>query len=93
MSPCDYMAALMFEIGPVHQSGAVSWSEIEAYSRQTGVKLNPWEAQTLRNMAISYLNEYNSARDVNRVPPFRKEIDRKAVDAAFRNLAKRFKDA
>lgn len=40
----------------------VTHSEIESWQRNTGIELNSWEARTVRNLSIAYLNESHKAK-------------------------------
>lgn len=33
----------------------ISWNEIDAFNRLNGLRLTPWEAETLRRMDMAYL--------------------------------------
>ncbi len=101
MPPCDaeYLASYLFEVGPTSPAGVgegpISHGEIAAWMANTGIRLNPWEARTLRRLSIDYLNESGKATTRGHPAPWQSEdfaID-KAVAAnhtknALRDLAK-----
>ena len=97
MPACDlpYMIDYLFQIGPVINSGAIPHSEIESWQKNTGYKLNGWEAATLRRLSISYLNESSLAEDINRPAPFDPDaaeniMKEKAAKAFAASMAGRF---
>jgi hypothetical protein len=59
----------------------ISFAEIEAWTRLTGVALTAWEAGSLRALSVAYMGEYLAGSDPERLPPFSAitQIDRKAV--------------
>ena len=89
----QYMAALLFEIGPATQSGALTWQELQSYQSLTGKQLSAWEAQTLRNMAICYVNEYNAGREPTRPAPYVKPMESGQMKQAFKSIARSMKNA
>jgi hypothetical protein len=89
----QYMTGLLFDVGPATQSGALSWQEIQAYQSLTGKQLSAWEAQTLRNMAICYVNEYNAGREPTRPAPFVKPMESVQMKQAFKSIARSMKNA
>lgn len=68
----------------------ISFQEIAAYSAMTGVELDPWEAETLRQMSGAYLSEYDAASEESRPAPFaeKKAKTRSQVDAAMLGMFK-----
>lgn len=59
----------LFQVGPVTAGEALTFQEIEAWCRTTGVVLNAWEAETLRHLSGAYLAERSDAADEHRPPP------------------------
>lgn len=84
MPPCTahYMVAFFFEVGPCASSGMgdapLSHSEIAAWMQNTGIRLNPWEARTLRRLSIAYLNESQKATKRGHPAPW--QSDGVAID-------------
>ena len=50
--------------------GPVSFQEIDAWRRLSGVRLTPWEARTLRNLSREYAAELKAAESPTRLSPF-----------------------
>lgn len=48
---------------------AVSWSEIESFSRGTGLDLEPWETRQLRAMSVAYVHGMARGKDPMKVSP------------------------
>ncbi len=94
-----YMVAYFYEVGPSTPTGMgeapIAHSEIAAWMSNTGIRLTPWEARTLRRMSIDYVNESQQATKRMHPAPWKSgaiDVD-KAVAAnaqknAFRELAK-----
>ena len=92
----DYLIKHLFDVGPTLAGGMgnspITYSEIEAWQRITGIELLPWEAGLLRRLSAEYLAESSAATKHDRPAPFgrpvsvrrstQKEIDRK-LDSFF----------
>lgn len=56
----------LWEVGPTSASGMgpvpLSFAELDAWQRQSGVRLTSWEATTLRKLSIAYLAEQSRAK-------------------------------
>lgn len=84
MPPCDatYLVALLFEIGPSVAAGmgqaAIPHSEILAWQSNTGIKLTAWEAMTLRQLSICYVDQSYKSTEPDCEAPWKSED----VDAA-----------
>lgn len=90
----DYLIRHLYDIGPTVAagmgSGPVTYSEIEAWQRVTGIHLLPWEAGLLRRLSGEYASESFAATKRDRPAPFasplvarrsrQQEIDRKLSD-------------
>lgn len=50
------------EIGPMSGEDAVSWQDMAAWERLTGIELEPWEALAIRAMSSAFANERFAAR-------------------------------
>ena len=87
----DYLIRHLYDIGPTIAagmgSGPVTYSEMEAWQRVTGIQLLPWEASLLRRLSGEYAAESFAATKRDRPAPFgspistrrstQSEIDRK----------------
>jgi len=60
-----YLTNWFFEIGPITGEGVITWQEMAAWERITGVELDPWEAATLRLLSTHWLNMKHEARKPN----------------------------
>lgn len=64
----------LFEVGPVSPGGMgpvpLTFQEIEAWARMTGVRLTAWEVRTLRSLSREYLAELRAAESPGRIPPY-----------------------
>ncbi|MFW2829874.1 hypothetical protein [Sphingomonas sp. ID0503] len=83
----------LMEVGPVEITGmdraAISWRELEAWGRETAIRLRPWEKRLLRRLSAAYLAESRAAEDPHRGAPWsgpKTDKDRHAEDAALRSL-------
>ena len=56
-----YLVRLLMEIGPCLNSGMgiypLTWQEIDAWQKQTGVELNAWEAKTIKTASAIYAHQ------------------------------------
>lgn len=66
----DHLVEQLFEVGPSAHGDVLTFSELESWSRMTGVVLSPWEAATLRRMSGAYLFEQQEAKDPTRKAPY-----------------------
>ena len=88
---CDAMHLIgyLYEVGPMMQSGPVTHGEIESWSRNTGRRLSPWEARTIRSLSVAYVAEHFAAADPARPAPYQRkdqaQENRKAVERQVRN--------
>ncbi len=68
-------------------AGPVSWSQIDAWQRLTGVPIAPWEARLLRRLSLAYLAEGRQAEAETCPPPWRFDLsprEREIEEAALR---------
>lgn len=69
----EHLLAHLFEVGPIAGGAggiaAVSWSEMQAWQRQTGLDLQPWEVRTLRRLSADFANECRRAEAHDAVSP------------------------
>ncbi|MBO9724309.1 MAG: hypothetical protein J7530_08040 [Novosphingobium sp.] len=85
-NPAPHITDWLFEIGPMTGEGAIGWQDMDAWSRLTGIELDPWEARTLRRLSRSFVNQRWDARKDN-CPEPRVQADeiavRKKVEGQF----------
>lgn len=86
-NPAPYLTDWLFEIGPAGNDGALSWQEMAAWERLTGIELDPWEATTLRRLSIQYLNMKHEAKEPGCPPPWGDDEQRQ-VDTSFAAMMK-----
>lgn len=81
-----YLAGTLFELGPVMVAGdgkaPLSHAEILAWQRNTGTRLTPWEAATLRALSGEYLAASADAASPDCPPPWRDSADAARLKAA-----------
>ena len=58
------------EVGPARGGEALSYQEIESWSRLTSTPLTPWEAATLQDMSETFVVGLHKFRDKNAAPPW-----------------------
>ena len=100
MPPCSalHLAGYLFEIGPTVAAGMgdgpITHGDIAAWMRNTGIRLSPWQARTLRRLSLDYLAESNKATERGHPAPWQSEdtaIDKVVATNvsknAIRNLA------
>lgn len=61
---------MLFDVGPSTAGEVVTFQEIAAWQSATGVRLDAWEAETLRRLSHAYLAEMVEAKDPARPPPY-----------------------
>lgn len=74
-NPAPYLTAWLFQIGPTSGEGPLTWQELAAWERLSGVELLPFEAQILRLLSVHYTNEKYLARKPDRPMPYNLERD------------------
>lgn len=88
---------ILFEVGPLMPNGeSISFQEISAWSRLTGVILSAWESVTLRALSIAYAVQLRKSVSLNEPAPFFNddrpiEVQRQSVSDKFKSMAKRSK--
>lgn len=69
-----YLVEHLFDAGPIvvgsEGRAALDWPQIESWQRQTGVRLTPWEARTVRTLSRRFLHESQLAREHDAPPPW-----------------------
>jgi len=60
-----YLIGWLMEAGPMSAAGIgpvpLTWLDLDAWQRCTGVRVQPWEARLLRRLSGDYLDELNNA--------------------------------
>ncbi|MYM37264.1 hypothetical protein GTP38_23335 [Duganella sp. FT94W] len=71
----EYLLGYLYDVGPVVPagmgSGPVTYAEIEAWQRVSGISLHPWEAALIRRLSGEYAAESHAATKQNHPPPFK----------------------
>lgn len=79
----EYLVHYLFEAGPVGNNGfgpePLTWQEIEAWSRLTQVKLDAWEALTLRTLSDHYRSQLMRSADPKCRAPDQPEQSREQI--------------
>lgn len=95
ISAAGYLVQYLFDIGPTLAGGMgdapLTHSEVRAFMENTGISLQPWEAQALRTLSRAYVAESSRATDPACPPPFgetaisseRRAAVAKKIDAFF----------
>ena len=69
-----YLVEYLFEVGPATNTGmgytAISFSELDSWSRVMGLALLPWELRFLRKLSREYASEFYVSREANRPAPW-----------------------
>lgn len=92
---------MFLDVGPAASgvSGAVpiSYTEIEAWARVTGIYLQPWQGKLLRDLSRTYVRSLTKGEDPQSAPPYvdlekarQAEVSRR-VGAVFSALARKGK--
>lgn len=97
----EHLISYLIEIGTGKPAGmgglvAIDHTDIAAWQYNTGIRLNPWEAKTIRELSRAYCAEFSGASDKNAQPPYvaKAEITQEKRDnvaSAFKALAARRK--
>jgi hypothetical protein len=92
-NPLPHVIDRLLEVGLSEAAGMgvgpVSWLTIDAWRRQTGAELMPWEARLIRRLSIEYVAEQRRAESENCPPPWRWEVteaEKKAEVASLRSI-------
>jgi hypothetical protein len=86
----ELLVEYLFEAGPVSAVGmgpvTLTWVDLEAWQRATGVSLHPWQARLLRQLSSEYLAESSIADAHDAPPPWDREPDRAKVANHIKRL-------
>lgn len=86
-----YLIEYLVEIGPCFNIGmglsVVPQFEIEAWQRNTAIKLSPWEVLTIRRLSAEYRNQTEKSKERLCPAPYsRDEITQDTIDAVDANF-------
>lgn len=70
-----HVAEWWLEIGPTSGEGAVTWQDMAAWERITGIELEPWEARAIRAMSVAFRSEQYAARKKDCPAPYSGEME------------------
>lgn len=92
-NPAEYLTDWLFDIGPSAGDRSIGYTDLAAWQAISGVKLEPWEARTLRRLSGEYLGQMAKSRKAGSPPPYageRQEARDKVTSqfAAMMNAAK-----
>jgi hypothetical protein len=89
-NPMPHVIGRLIEIGLVGSTGMgsapLTWLEIDAWQRLSGVQLGPWEARLIRALSTAYIAEGRKAESENCPPPWRAEVTQRELDVAEQRL-------
>lgn len=72
-----YLLDWLFEVGPALPGGMgpvpLTHGELRSWQANTGLRLTPWEARTLRHLSSEYLAELRAAEEPSRAAPYSHE--------------------
>ena len=83
-----HVAEWWLEIGPTSGEHAVTWQDMAAWERLTGIELEPWEAKAIRSMSVAFRSEQITSRKPNSPQPWDEGDRQDKVDAAFGAMMK-----
>lgn len=79
-----HFIAWFIELGMIQAGGMapmpLTWTEIDAWTRQTGIRLQPWEARLMKALSLAYLRELALAESENRPPPWQWPITQREIE-------------
>ena len=87
-APLMSIITLTFDIGPYAGAGEapVSWVDIDAWSRITGVCLSPWQARAVRRLASEYLASQRRSSDEDAPKPWHSDQDKARRARVAKNI-------
>jgi len=93
MGPLSHIIAWLMELGEVTSTAEgltpLSWQEIEAWSRLTGLNVSPRESLALRRLSVAYIQEFYRSNNRDCMPPTLDKPDRnKRVEGRLKNAFK-----
>jgi hypothetical protein len=89
-NPAPHIIDRLIEVGLSEAAGMgavpLSWREIDAWQRNTGTDLPPWEARLLRRLSSDYLAMSRKAEDENCPPPWNAPVTDRERDSEVARL-------
>lgn len=70
-----YLLGHLWAAGPTLGDQVLTQGELRHYQENTGIRLTPWECNTLRRLSGEYLSESCKAKDSDCPPPFAESAD------------------
>lgn len=72
------LVKMLFDAGPVSAGGSaplpLTWVDLDAWQRVTGVALPPGQLRLLRRLSCDYLDEANRATEHDAPPPWQRDM-------------------
>jgi hypothetical protein len=89
--PLGYLLEYLQEIGPATVNGnipaPVSWQEIQAWQKLTGINLEAFEALIIRELSRTYAEQYVKSEKIECPPPWMNTAaDKAAVSERVKRL-------
>lgn len=95
-----HLVAHLLDAGPIvlnaNGSAPLSWTDIDAWARITGVRLQTWEARGLRRLSLEYMTCAQRAQEPNCPPPYNQEPEpdkRERIGSELRSIFSTMKGA
>lgn len=89
-NPAPHIIDWLIEIGLVGGGGMgaapISWQEIDAWVRRTGVAIEPWVARLIRRLSSAYVAYGRKAEDENCPPPWHAPVTQRELDSETARL-------
>lgn len=101
MPPIEFgghLVEILFDIGPATSTGfgpaPISEAELAAWQFNRGIRLRPWECETIRRLSREYVRMMHLAEKQGMPPPYTPETvmsgeARKAVGEGLKSLAQK----
>lgn len=74
----EYLVGYLFDAGPVSVVGMgpqpLTWTDLDAWQRCSGVVLQPWQSELLRHLSGQYLAESQIADAHDAPPPWERDM-------------------
>lgn len=77
-----YLLGHFWSVGPTLGDSNVDNVELGKYQENMGIRLSPWECNTLRRLSIDYLSESHRATKRDCPPPFGESSDAERLKQA-----------
>lgn len=88
-----YLVGYLLDVGPTVSgamgAGPVTSKELMAWCEETGIRLQPWEAQFIRRLSGEYLTELHRAEKRDCDAPWKTEVVSRAEKLAAGEALKR----